>query len=154
MKSRIMAAGMSLMIILALTGCGSGAGQQATSKAASVSTVAQVQSTQAQSQQQEKDMFTKFEEALTAAGVKYQKVTMGAELVGAEQGIKFKIDNGTVEIYRFDTGKDEYKTAEKTQSLKMEGFGAFQATVKNGAAMIINGLDEKQYKAIFDGVVK
>lgn len=151
---RITAAVLFSMILLTMSACGSSSGQPATSKAAAGSTPAPAQTTQAPAQQQEKDMFTKFEEALTAAGVKYEKVTMGAELVGAEQGIKYKIDNGAIEIYRFDTSKEAYKTAEKTQSLKLEGFGAFQATVKNGAAMIIKDLDEKQYKDIFDSTIK
>lgn len=86
-------------------------------------------------------VFEQFEESLDKKNITFQKVTMGAELVGAEQGIKYKLQGENVEIYRFDTSSDAYLEAKRTQSLKMEGFGAFEATVVNGYAIVSDNLE-------------
>lgn len=86
-------------------------------------------------------VFQQFEAALTEKNLTFEKVTMAAELIGAEQGVKYKLQDENVEIYRFDTSSDAYLEAEKTQSLKMEGFGAFEATVVNGYAINSDNLE-------------
>lgn len=95
-------------------------------------------------------VFEQFEDALEDKNITFQKVTMGAELVGAEQGVKYKLQNENVEIYRFDTSSDAYVEAENTQSLKMEGFGAFEATVVNGYAIVS---DNAELINIFTSIV-
>ena len=86
-------------------------------------------------------VFEQFENALIEKNLTFEKVTMAAELIGAEQGVKYKLQDENVEIYRFDPSSDAYLEAEKTQSLKMEGFGAFEATVVNGYAINSDNLE-------------
>lgn len=110
------------------------------------------QGQQAEDQEDTKDAFTQFEDALKEKGIDYEKNVTAAEMIGAEQGMKFKIGDGAVELYRFDTGSDAYTKAEETQSIYLEGFGAFPATVKDGLAMTISDLEEAEYTEIFDNI--
>lgn len=98
------------------------------------------------------DPFTQFKDELTNRGIDYETVVTAAEMIGAEQGMKFKIGEGTVELYRFDTESDAYTKAEETQSIYLEGFGAFPATVKDSLAMTISDLEEDDYMEIFSDI--
>ena len=86
-------------------------------------------------------VFEQFENALIDKNLEYEKVTMAADLVGAEQGIKYKLQDENVEIYRFDPTSDAYLKAKETQSLQLDGFGAFEATVLNGYAINSDNLE-------------
>lgn len=81
-------------------------------------------------------VFESFEKVLNDKGLTYEKVTMAAEMVGAQQGIKYKMGDSKVEIYRFDTSTNVYKDAEESQSLQLDGIGSFEAVVKNGYAIL------------------
>ena len=98
----------------------------------------------------EPTVFEQFENALIEKNLTFEKVTMAADLVGAEQGIKYKLQNENVELYRFDTSSDSYVVAEETQSLKMDGFGSFDATVIDGYAMLSDNLE---FINIFKGIM-
>lgn len=99
-----------------------------------------------------KDVFTQFEETLNSKGIAYEKTEMAAGMIGAESGTKYKIGDGKVELYKFDISTEAYKSAEKTQKIALEGFGEFKATVKNGYALMLENLDEKQYIEIFNSL--
>lgn len=75
----------------------------------------------------EKTKFEQFEAGLDELGIKYEKVTMGADLVGAQEGVKYKLSDGNVELYKFDTSTDAYKTAvKKTRQLPCRDLAIFQ----------------------------
>ena len=96
-------------------------------------------------------VFQEFEKHLNEKGLSYEKVTIIAELVGAKQGIRYKLTDMSVEIYRFDETSAEYIEANNTQSLQLDGFGAIEAVVKNGYA--INS-DNSDFVAIFEKIVQ
>lgn len=62
-------------------------------------------------------------------------------MVGAINGVKIYADedqSSRVEIYQFDKTSDKYKTAEQDQKLCISADYCFDATVKNGYAMLID----------------
>lgn len=99
-----------------------------------------------------KSVFEQFKMALDAKGVEYEVVPMAAEMVGAKQGEKYKIENGGIELYKFDKESEAYKEAYENQALALEGFGAISATVDNGLAILFNDLDKASYIDIFNGL--
>ncbi len=101
----------------------------------------------------EENAFESFENTLKEKGVQYEKIQMVAEYIGAEKGYKYKIENGTIELYQYDKTSEKYKKAEEKQTVSLEGFGDFSATVSNGYAMIINDLDTSTYVEIFQNVI-
>ena len=102
----------------------------------------------------QKDVFSEFEEELKKSGIKYETVKMAANLIGAQDGMKYKIGDGVIELYRYDIDSDSYKTAEQTQSIYLDGFGSFEAKVKNGIAILIRDLDEEKYTAIINRLIE
>lgn len=86
----------------------------------------------------EKTKFEQFEAGLDELGIKYEKVTMGADLVGAQEGVKYKLSDGNVELYKFDTSTDAYKTAVKNKAITLQGFGDFPAEFNNDMALIFD----------------
>lgn len=90
-----------------------------------------------------------FENEVKTLGISYTKVQMAAEYVGAESGIKLKSGDYKLEIYKFDSSSNTYKTAEQNQKLSMEGYGDFDAIVKNGYAIMIDK-DFPQYDKVIE----
>lgn len=99
-----------------------------------------------------KTVFEQFEAGLQGKDISYEKVAMAADLVGAKEGVKYKIGEGSVELYVFDETSEAYKTANTKQALSMEGFGEFSAKVANGKALLVSGLDSAVYEVIFDSL--
>ena len=95
-----------------------------------------------------KTLFKKFEEKLTRDGYSFKKVSKAAAMIGAKQGIEYQISTGAAELYVFDKESEAYKAAEKEQAIQIEGFGAVEAIVKNGAALIMSDLNEYDTKKI------
>ena len=90
------------------------------------------------------DVFTTFSSALKDAGYTFEEVQMGASLIGAEDGIKYKLDNGgKIELYRFDPESDAYKAALDKGQITMDGIGSFPATVANGMAMLMDSVENE-----------
>ena len=67
-----------------------------------------------------------------------EKTEMMASFIGANEGYKLSNDNTKLEIYSFDKSSEAYKQAEESQKISMEGFGEFNAIVKNGYALVID----------------
>lgn len=82
--------------------------------------------------------FDAFKTALDDAGYSYEVVTMGAELVGASRGEKYKFDFGTVELYQFDDDSDVLSKAIEDGGLTLEGFGVFPCEFNGSLAAIID----------------
>lgn len=82
--------------------------------------------------------FDAFKAALDDAGYSYEVVTMGAELVGASRGEKYKFDFGTVELYQFDDDSDVLSKAIEDGGLTLEGFGVFPCEFNGSLAAIID----------------
>lgn len=92
------------------------------------------------------DGFSQFKDALDNAGYPYEVVQMGAELVGAERGEKYKFDFGTVELYRFSSGADALTNGE----IALEGFGSFPIEVSGQYGAIISvTANEDEIKEMF-----
>ncbi len=79
-----------------------------------------------------------FEKEVKNLGITYTKTDMVATYINAESGIKLVNGDYKLEIYKFDSSTDAYKNAEKNQKVTMEGFGDFDAIVKNGYALMID----------------
>lgn len=82
--------------------------------------------------------FDTFKAALDDAGFSYEVVTMGAELVGASKGEKYKFDFGTIELYQFDDDSDALSKAVAEDGLTLEGFGVFPCEFNGSLAAIID----------------
>lgn len=138
----------------AMTGCGSQQEQEETQQQGAISSEQEEQE-QMQSEVPESagTIFEQYEAGLEAQGISFEKVQMAAEIVGAAEGAKYKIGDGAVELYLFDEAEDAYAQAFEKQSLTMEGFGAFPATVENGMAIIISDLEEEAYLDIYHSIV-
>ena len=99
----------------------------------------------------EKNVFVQIEEKLQRSGIKFEKVTMAAEMVGAEAGVKFKTDTGKIEIYRFAKDSEALSQALKNQEVAVEGFGALPAEVFGQYAMISDMSGEE--KTVVEDIV-
>jgi hypothetical protein len=131
-----------LALALILAGCAGAPSQSATGSSAAVSAVAPGSSVVAEKVSEPTGIFAKFEDAITTKGYKFEKVLMAAELVGAEEGYKYKLDAGKVEIYIFDTNSEAFKKAAETNKLNLEGFGEFPALIKENFAVITDGVSD------------
>ena len=85
--------------------------------------------------------FDAFKAALDDAGYSYEVVAMGAELVGASRGEKYKFDFGTVELYQFDDDSDVLSKAIEDGGLTLEGFGVFPCEFNGSLAAIIDATE-------------
>lgn len=134
---------LALMMIVCLFGCGQngdapeGDGQE----------------NQQIEQQPKATVFEQFEAGLTNDGLTYEKVTMAAEYVGAEEGYKYMMDSGNVELYRFDEDSDAFKEVSENKSVKLEGFGSFPVELNGNMALLINDVtDPENIMGIFNGI--
>lgn len=137
---RILALVLSLIVVVSLFGCTSGEKNMSTDD----STIGDVKET----------VFEQFESRLTKEGIRYEKVSMAADLIGAKEGAKYKIGEGSVELYLFDESSDAYVNAEKKQAVTLEDFGDIDAMVADGMALMVSGLDAQLYNEIFKSVIK
>ncbi|MBP0975264.1 MAG: hypothetical protein J6P20_04295, partial [Oscillospiraceae bacterium] len=74
---------------------------------------------------------------------------MAGSMIGADEGISFKVDGKKFEIYKFPTGHEKLKEAESGKvTLTLQGFGDFKSLSSvNGDYMMI-------YSTANDAVVK
>lgn len=149
---RRLALAVATALCIGLTACGQGNG--AVSSTRDQSTANNEPSTSVTTPEPEKaerTIFQQFADALEDRGIGFEKVQMAAEMIGAEQGVKYKIGDGSVELYRFDPESEAYQNAKENQAVTMEGFGGVEAVVKDGRALMITDLDnEDMYLEIFD----
>lgn len=82
--------------------------------------------------------FDTFKASLDDAGYSYEVVTMGAELVGASRGEKYKFDFGTIELYQFDDDSEALSKAVEDGGLTLEDFGVFPCEFNGSLAAIID----------------
>lgn len=93
---------------------------------------------QSEQQTPTKTKFEQFEEGLDALNLEYTTVTMVAELLGATQGIKYKVFDWNIELYRFDTESQAYISAFENKAVHLEGFGSFPAMFNGEMALLKN----------------
>lgn len=142
------------VLCAAMTGCGSQQEQaEVQQQGAASSAQAEPEPTPNEVPESTGTVFEQYEAGLDAQGISYEKVQMAAEIVGADQGMKYKIGDGAVELYIFDESGEAYAKAFEKQALTMEGFGDFQATVENGMAVIVSDLEAETYLDIFRSIV-
>lgn len=97
--------------------------------------------------------FDTFKGELSKSGFTYETVTMGAELVGAVKGEKYKFDFGSVELYEFEDGSEALSAAKENVGLTLEGFGTFPCEFNGNLAMLIDVTEnEDTIKDIFNGL--
>lgn len=107
----------------------------------------------------EKILFEKFENELTNRGYDYQKDIQWASMIGAKEGIGYRLTTGgSAELYIYDKESEVYKETEKAQAIIYidEGVKGDNAIVKNGAALLMIDLDNskaKEIEEIFNSVV-
>lgn len=88
--------------------------------------------------------FEQFENGLKENGINYEIITMAAEMVKAEEGKKYKLQNGKIELYRFKEESDILKEVAKNKSIKLEGYGAIPVEINDNMAMIYKDDGNKQ----------
>ena len=126
-----------------------------TTSSVATSNDTQTQATESGTQDKEElSVFERFENALQNQGISFDSTQMVADLIGAKQGVKYSIGDGKIELYLFDEESEKYAAALSSQKLTLEGFGDFDAHVASGVAMLIDGLDESTYTAIFEEITK
>lgn len=107
----------------------------------------------------EKTLFQKFEEELTNNGYDYEKDIQWASMIGAKEGIGYRLTTGgSAELYIYDKESEAYKAAERAQAIVYinECVSGDSAIVKNGAALLMIDLDNskaKEIEEIFNSVV-
>ena len=85
--------------------------------------------------------FIQFKNEILNAGYSIdEEVRMGAELIGAVEGYKYKTSVGNIEIYQFDKTSDAYKSGIESNTVSLEGYGNVPATF-NSEGFAITGLD-------------
>lgn len=98
----------------------------------------------AESKKVESMSFDRFEKILNENGYTItEKVPMAAQMIGGEEGIKYKTDSEKFELYRFNTSSDAYKKAKENGSLTLEGFGDFPVLVNGEYVLLIDNVDQK-----------
>lgn len=90
-----------------------------------------------------------FKNEVKELGINFEETKMSAEYINAESGLKLTSDGQKLEVYKFDTNSEHYKTAEENQKVTMDGFGSFDAIVKNGYALMIDD-DFPQYDKVIE----
>jgi len=87
--------------------------------------------------------FDLFEKGLNSANIHYQSTEMGADLIGAEEGRKYKFDEEKVELYRFDEDSDEFQDVIQHKAVTLEGFGSFPVEVNGNMVLMIEDTKNK-----------
>ena len=91
-----------------------------------------------------------FEAEVKKVVVIKEETVLVASAFNAKDGLKLVTENEKIlEIYSFDKNSAAYKKAEKNQKLTLEGFGEFDAIVKNGYAIAIEE-DFPKYQEILN----
>lgn len=104
--------------------------------------------------QTEKTKFEQFESGLKKTNIKYKTVTMGAQLVGAEEGIKYELSDGNVELYKFNKESPAYKKAFKNKAITLDGFGDFPTKFNGDMALMFddNVKEKADIEAAFNSI--
>lgn len=136
---------LTVVVVAAMSGCtnsplasGASSINSQTSESSVISSESSSSAENSGSVPTEKTKFERFEDGLDQLGLSYKKITMGADLVGAEQGIKYKFDDGSIEMYKFDKNTDAYKKAAKDKSITLEGFGSFPAEINDDLVLMFD----------------
>jgi len=127
---------MVASMCLAMTACGEST--PSTSSAAQSSKAIASSSMVASSSQTEQTKFEQFESGLDKLNIKYEKVNMVAQIIGAEQGIKYKLSDGNVELYKFDKESDDYKKVVKNKAVTVSGLGDFSVELNDNMALVFD----------------
>lgn len=145
MRKRIISCLIASTILFSITACkGTGKSSSASNASVNSSTSTDNQSSQAQSPtntpegKSDKTPFERFSAALDDAKYSYESVVMGAELVGAKSGIKYKFDFGKVELYQFEDDSEALTKAIADNGLTLEGFGVFPCKFNGNLAILID----------------
>lgn len=79
------------------------------------------------------------ESKIKSLGIDFKKTEVSYEMVGAKDGFKLVSGDYRIEVYKFNTSSESYKTAESSQKLTIDSMNySFDAKVQNGYAYIID----------------
>lgn len=98
---------------------------------------------------EEKINLENLEAKLNELNINITTIKMEASYVKAIEGYKYKTNNATLEVYKFDTSSEAYKKAETNQKITLESGNYrqnFNAVVKNGYAYILDNKFPEQEK--------
>ncbi len=130
---------MIIALVFCLTGCGDKEADNKKDESSNNTTNETTDNNQEETNKEtELTSINDFESEVQKLGIDYEKTDMVASYINAETGIKLKSGDTKLEIYKFDSSSEAYKKAETNQKVTMEGFGDFEAIVKNGYALMID----------------
>lgn len=79
------------------------------------------------------------ESKIKSLGIDCKKTEVSYDMVGAKDGFKIVSGDYRIEVYKFNTSSESYKTAESSQKLTIDSMDySFDAKVQNGYAYIID----------------
>lgn len=142
MKKRLFAVVMSALLVASLGAC-SAAETSSSALESSVPAVSAVDSEEASETSSEAEPtpepavengFDTFASGLSALGGDWEETPMAADMVGAEEGIKYTSDIGSVELYRFADGAEALSTGTVT----LEGFGEMPIEIAGNYGLFLS----------------
>lgn len=72
-----------------------------------------------------------------------EEVKMGAELIGAKEGIKFKTSKGNIEVYEYDISSESFSLLKESGSIEMSGFIITPSAINKQFVLMCNEHQEK-----------
>lgn len=84
--------------------------------------------------------FDAFANGLEQLGLSFETNWTAAQLVGAENGYRYILADGRIELYEFDASSEAFALAVANQAVTLEGFGNFPAVVAGNMAMMIDDM--------------
>lgn len=84
------------------------------------------------------DSFLTFQNGIDSLGLTYEVTFVLAQMLGAERGYRYTLDDGRIELYEFDVNSEAFALVVQNKAITMEGFGDIPVVVAGNMAMIIN----------------
>ena len=142
MKKKMFAVLMAAMLVASLGACSSAETSSSAPENSSpaVSTVESEEAPETSSEAEPtpehavENGFDTFASGLSALSGDWEETPMAADMVGAEEGIKYTSDIGSVELYRFADGAEALSTGTVT----LEGFGEMPIEIAGNYGLILS----------------
>ena len=113
-----------LITLLAVTGCNGNNVPPAT--------------TTETAQHEQANPFEAFASGLTALGMSFESNWIAGQMVGAENGYRYTLTDGRIELYEFDASSEAFALVVANQAITLGGFGDFPVVVAGNMALSID----------------
>lgn len=92
------------------------------------------------------EVFRQFEKGLEELGLEYSNYSTLAEDIGAIESIRYRFENGTLEIVVFDKNSNIYAEIETTGQITLESTGQTLELdgVRNGLILLMDDMENKE----------